>query len=65
MLDFIREHGILGSLFRVIGLVWRYLFRIFLVGAVLRAVWLVLFGERSRRRKRDQSDGESAGGSSD
>ena len=60
MLDFIREHGILGSLFRVIGLVWRYLFRIFLVGAVLRAVWLILFGERSRR-KRDQSDGESAG----
>lgn len=56
MLDFIREHGILGSLFRVIGLIWRYLFRIFLVGAVLRAVWLILFGERSRRR-RNESDG--------
>ena len=65
MLDFVREHGILGSLFRLIRLVWRYLFRIFLIGAVLRAVWLVLFGERSRRRKRDQSDGESTGGSPD
>ena len=66
MLEFIREHGILGSLFRVIGLIWRYLFRIFLIGAVLRAVWLILFGERSRRRrKRDQSDAESAGESPD
>ena len=66
MLDFIREHGLLGSLFRVIGLVWRYLFRIFLIGAVLRVVWLILFGERSRRRRRDgQSDTESAGQSPD
>ena len=60
MLDFIREHGLLGSLFRVIGLVWRYLFRIFLIGAVLRVVWLILFGERSRRRQRDESAPESA-----
>ena len=65
MLDFIREHGILGSLFRVIGIAWRYLFRIFLIGAVLRFAWLILFGERSRRRKRDQSDVESAGESPD
>ena len=56
MLDFIREHGILGSLFRVIGLVWRYLFRIFLIGAVLRAVWLILFGERSRRRRNESGE---------
>ena len=56
MLDFIREHGILGSLFRLIGLVWRYLFRIFLVGAMLRAVWLILFGERSRRRRNESGE---------
>lgn len=56
MLDFIREHGILGSLFRLIGLIWRYLFRIFLVGAVLRAVWLILFGERSRRRRNESGE---------
>ena len=56
MLDFIREHGLLGSLFRVIGLVWRYLFRVFLIGAVLRVVWLILFGERSRRRRHEEGN---------
>lgn len=53
MLDFIREHGILGSLFRVIGRLWHYLFRLVIIGAVLRVVWMVLFGERSRRRREE------------
>ena len=62
MLDFVREHGILGSLFRVLGRLWHYLFRLVLVGAVLRFVWVVLFGERSRRRRGQGGEGS---GSSD
>lgn len=52
MVDFIREHGILGSLLIIIALICRMLFRTAIVGAVLRFVWMILFGDRSRRKRR-------------
>lgn len=54
MLEFIREHGILGSLLIIIALICRMLFRTAIVGAVLRFVWMILFGDRSRRKRRRQ-----------
>lgn len=54
MLEFIREHGILGSLLIIIALICRMLFRTVIVGAVLRFVWMILFGDRSRRKRRRQ-----------
>ncbi len=60
MLDFIREHGILGSLFRLIGVLWHHLFRIILIGAVFRFVWTILFGQRShKRRNRSEEQSET------
>lgn len=56
MLEFLREHGILGSLIIIIALIWRLLFRIVIVGAVLRFVWMILFGDRSRRKRRRQRE---------
>lgn len=59
MLEFLREHGILGSLIIIIALIWRLLFRIVIVGAVLRFVWMILFGDRSRRKRRRQREEEA------
>ena len=59
MLEFIREYGILGSLIIIIALIWRLLFRIVIVGAVLRFVWMILFGDRSRRKRRKRLEEEA------
>ncbi len=44
VLRFLREHGLIGSLFRLVGLVWRLLFRTVVIGAIFRLLWAVLFG---------------------
>lgn len=59
MIDFLREHGILGSLIIIIALIWQLLFRVVIVGAVLRFVWMILFGDRSRRKRRKRLEEEA------
>lgn len=62
MLNFIREHGIIGSIFIIIALIGSLIFSIAPIGAAFRFIWKILFGDpkRRRRRKRLEEEGETA-----
>jgi len=60
VLRFLRQHGLIGSLFRLVGLVWRLLFRAVVIGPLFRLLWAVLFGAPRKRASSNDDREEDA-----